>query len=377
MTGRWWLGTALVVGLSLSSYGRVASPAPLANFDGALAQLAKDLADQDLPAAQRIEIIRTLSGWGTPEIRGPLLAALKDPSPEVRATAAIGLGWPRNVEAAPALRTLAENPQEPLIVKAGALQALGVIGDPASRPLLVSATRDPDGRVRQSSLGSLAFGPLADPADRVTFLIQLAEDGGIQQLLRCDAIRELVQVNDDRIPDAFMRIVENEPRFALAMPEGGANANQLMEIRRIEARDVAAWAAEGLGLLKAKRGLPLLIRTAEDRSDFFLRLMSVRSLILLESPEARPVFMRLLDDAVPEVRMWAVIGLEKLADRNALDAVKIRLNDPSPFVRAQAAKTLGHLGDRSIRPVLEELQAREIDSNVQYAVDEALNQLPR
>jgi HEAT repeat protein len=374
---RWWFGTTLVVALSLSSYGGTASPAPLANFDTALAQLAKDLADPELPAAQRIEIIRTMSGWGTPEIRGPLLAALKDPSPEIRATAAIGLGWPKNVEAAPALRALAENPQEPLLVKAGALQALGVIGDPASRPLLVAATRHSDGRVRQSALGSLTFGPLTDPSDRVTFMIQLAEDGGVQQLLRCDAIRELAQVNEERVVDGLMRVVENEPRFAMALPEGGANAQQLMEIRRIQARDVAAWAAEALGLLKAKRALPLLSRTAEDKSDFFLRLMATRSLIMLEAPEARPVFMSLLGDEVPEVRMWAVIGLEKLGDRSALGAVKARLNDPSPFVRSQAAKTLGQMGDASSRPLLEELQTRETDSNVQYAVEEALTKLPR
>src|SRR5712692_9476600 len=124
MTGRWWLGAVLIVVLSLSSYGQAASPAPLANFEAALAQLAKDLADQNLPVAQRIEIVRTLSGWGTPEVRAPLLAALKDPSAEIRATAAIALGWPNNREATAALRALAESREEPPLVTAGALQAL-------------------------------------------------------------------------------------------------------------------------------------------------------------------------------------------------------------------------------------------------------------
>jgi HEAT repeat protein len=377
MTGRWWLGAALVVVLSLSSYGQGASPAPLANFDAALVQLAKDLADQNLPVAQRLEVVRTLAGWGTPEVREPLLAALKDPSPEIRATAAIALGSPDNREAAPALRAVAESPGESPLVTAGALEALGVIGDPSSRALLVAATRHTDARVRQSALKSLALGPLADPADRVQYLIQLAEDAALQQLLRCDAIRELSGVSEDRVVDSLIRILENEPRFAMALPEGGGNAQQIMEIRRIQARDVAAWAAEGLGALKAKRALALLMRTAEDRSDFFLRLMSLRSLILLELPEARPVFVRLLDDPVPDVRMWGLIGLGQLADRTAVGAVQTRLTDPSPLVRTQAVKTLALLGDAKVRPVLEDLQKRETDSNVQYAVEEALTQLPR
>ena len=377
MTGRWWFGASLVVVLSLSSHGREASPAPLANFGAAVAELAKDLADQTLPVAQRLEVVRTLAGWGTPEVREPLLAALKDPSPEIRATAATALGAPDNREAAPALRALAESPEESALVKAGALEALGVIGDPSSRALLVVATRHADARVRQSALKALALGPLADPADRIPYLIQLAEDGALQQLLRCDAIRELSSVSEDRVVDSLIRILETEPRFAMALPEGGGNAQQIMEIRRIQARDVAAWAAEGLGALKAKRALALLMRTAEDRSDFFLRLMSLRSLILLELPEARPLFVRLLEDPVPDVRMWGLIGLGRLADRTAVGAVQTRLTDPSPLVRTQAVTTFAELGGAKARPVLEDLQQRETDSNVQYAVQEALTKLPR
>ena len=368
---------SLVVVLSLSSHGQEASPAPLANFGAAVAQLAKDLADQTLPVAQRLEVVRTLAGWGTPEVREPLLAALKDPSPEIRATSATALGSPDNREAAPALRALAESPEESPLVKAGALEALGVIGDRSSRALLVVATRHADARVRQSALKALALGPLADPADRVPHLIQLAEDGALQQLMRCDAIRELSSVSEDRVVDSLIRILETEPRFAMALPEGGGNAQQIMEIRRIQARDVAAWAAEGLGVLKAKRAVALLMRTAEDRSDFFLRLMSLRSLILLELPEARPLFVRILEDPVPDVRMWGLIGLGRLADRTAVGAVQTRLTDPSPLVRTQAVTTFAELGGAKARPVLEDLQQRETDSNVQYAVEEALTKLPR
>ena len=377
MTRRWWSGAGLVLVLLLSSSGLAAGPAPLSNADAALAQLAKDLADQSQPVAQRVEGVWVLGGWGGPKVRGPLLATLNDPAPELRAASARALGWPGNREAIAALRERVEASEEATTVKAAALESLGIIGDPANRPLLVAATRHPDAPVRQSALWGLTLGPLADPADRIPYLIQLAEDRAFQGLLRCDALRALFNVNEERVVDAFIRILENEPRFALAPPEGPGIQQQIMEIRRVQARDVSAWAAEGLGQLKAQRALALLLKTAEDRSDYFLRLMSLRSLVILGVPESRPVFIRRLQDPVPDNRILALVGLAQLADRTAIGPVLTRLADDSSLVRAQAALTIATIGDASVRPALEELQKRESESNVQSALDEALVRLPR
>jgi len=372
---RWW--PALLLVLSLPSQGLAANPAPLSNVDAALAQLSKELADQSLSVPQRVEIIRALSGWGGSRVVAPLVAALKDPSEEIRGTAARGLGWRGNNEAAPALRELVAAPQETVPVKAGAVEALGLIGDPPDRAVLAEATKHNDARVRQAALVGMAFGPLSEPSNRIPYLLQLAEDQALQGLLRCDAVRELTNVNEERVVDAFIRILENEPRFALNLPEGENAQQQLMEVRRVQARDVAAWVAEGLGQLKAKRALGLLQRTAEDRSDFFLRLMSLRALIVLNDPGSRPVLVRRLDDPVPDVRRLALVGLGELKDRTAVPVVQTRLTDTAAMVRAQAATTLAVLGDPTVRPALEDLQKREIDSNVQYAVDEALSHLSR
>ena len=376
MTRRWWPVLLLVLAGSLN--GPAATAAPLSNAGAALSQLAKDLADQSQPVSQRIEIIRALSQWPSPQTLTALVGALKDPSEELRATAARGLGWPGNREGAPALRAVVASPEETPLVKAGAVEALGLIGEPPDRALLIEAAKHADARVRQAALVGITFGPLTDQANRIPFLLQLAEDQAFQGLLRCDAIRELSSVKEDRVVDTFVRILETEPRFALALPEASAAAQQqMMEIRRVQARDVAAWVAEGLGLLEAKRASPLLRRTAEDKSDFFLRLTSLRALNALNDPESRPVLVRRLDDPVPDVRRLALVGLGQLADRTAVDVVLARLTDANPMVRAQAAATLGVLGDPKVRPALEDLQTRETDSNVQYAVDQALTQLPR
>jgi len=377
MTRRWWLGAALIWVLSFASNGLAAGPPPLSNAEAGLAQLAKDLADQSQPVAQRLEIVRALGGWGTAQVRAPLLATLKDPAPELRAAAARALGWSGNREAIAALRGLVEASDEADAVKAAALESLAIIGDPASRPLLVAASRHPDAGVRQAALWAVALGPFSDPADRTPYLIQLAEDRALPGLLRCDALRALFTVKEDRVVEALIRILENEPRFAVNLPEGPGTQQQMMEIRRVQARDVAAWAAEGLGQLKATSASVLLLKTAEDRSDYFLRMMSLRSLIILGVPEARAVFLSRLADPVPENRVLGLIGLTHLADRTLLGPVMGRLSDPSPVVRTQAVIAATVLGDATVRPTLETLQRIESDSNVQGALEEALTRLPR
>ena len=69
-----------------------------------------------------------------------------------------------------------------------------------------------------------------------------------------------------------------------------------MAIRFRQARDVRAWAAAGLGQLEAREALPLLLRSAEDGDDFFLRFTSMDALVAWKSREALPVFLRRVGD---------------------------------------------------------------------------------
>ena len=148
-----------------------------------------------------------------------------------------------------------------------------------------------------------------------------------------------------------------------------------MALRYAQARDVAAWAAAGLGVLEVRAAVPLLLKTAEDTSDFFLRLMSIRSLITWNVPEAFPVFVRRLEDPLTDNRVLALMGIERLGDRKAVEPVLARITDESPAVRAQAIATLAALGDAKVRPSLEALQQTEPDPNVQGALEAALSRL--
>lgn len=375
---RWWMSGALVLAaFCFPVSGQAAGPTPLSNAGPAMAEFGKIVNDQSQPMAERLEVVRAFGVWASPQVRDPLMVALKDPSPDMRLAAAQALGWPGNRESVAALRERFEAPDEALAVKAAALRALGRIGDRSVRPLVVSAAQHADAGVRESALWSLALGSLTDPADRTPFLLRLVADQAVDGQVRCDGIRALGDVKEARVVDALMQILEREPRPRVALPAGPPNQQQVMALRYAQGRDVPAWTAAILGKLEDRRALPLLLKSAEDPDDFFLRLMSLQTLIAWNAPEARPVYARRLEDALPDNRILALMGLAKLGDKSATPLVLARLSDPSSSVRAQAALVLAELGDASSRAPLEALKKRETNSDVLVAVEDALAHLPR
>jgi HEAT repeat protein len=372
MKWRWWACGFLVLALLWGSAPPAAGAPPLSNAGPALDEMGKRIEDQSLPAAERLEIIGVLGQWATAQARPPLVAVLKDPLPEIRAAAARALGWPGNNDAVPALRERIETPGEAAVVRAAAVGSLGRIGDRAVRALVITATSDPDMSVRTAALASVTFGSLADPADRTAYLMRVAEDRALEAQLRAAAVRALGSVKAEGVVESLTRILEHEPRMTIALPPGQPTELQVMTLRYAQARDVAGWTASALGQLEARSALPLLLRTAEDPNDFFLRQMSIWTLVAWNVPEAFPVLVRRLEDPLADNRILALGGLARLGDRQAVDPVLARLSDQSAPVRAQAVKTLGALGDPKVRQPLEALQQTESDPDVLGALEDEL-----
>jgi HEAT repeat protein len=349
--------------------------APFSDAAAVLEDLGKQVQDQSRSEAERLELIRTLRDWGTAQVRAPLLVVLKDPLPSIRAASANALGWSGNSEAVAALRDRIETPDEASAVRAAALQSLGRIGDDSGRPVVLARIRDPNDEVRGAALWSVTFGSLAKPADRMPFLRQVAEDRGVDLLMRCQAITLLGEAKDVAATELLMRLLEHEPPIPMPLPRDGASQQEVMMVRYRETRDVRAWAAAALGRIEAKTALPLLLRSAEAPEDFFLRLTSVRALVSWDVPAARPVLVRRLDDPFPDTRVAALTGLAKSGDQSVVDAVLARLSDPKGKVRAQAVATLAELGDRRVRPELEALRRTDPSLDVQQALEKALTRL--
>jgi HEAT repeat protein len=382
-TKSWCLSLAgvLVVALTMvrsTSAGQ--GSVPLSDATAVLEDFAKQVQDQNRPEAERLKVLKVLADWGTPQVREALLAALKDPLPSIREAAARGLGWPGNREAVAALIARVESSDEVSAVKAASLESLGRIGDDASRSVVLAATRDPDTTIRQAALWSLTFGALAKPNDRIPLARQAAEDRDVDLQLRCKAILFLGEVKDTGSTELLTKLLEHEPPLT-TMPQPRdtppLTQEQVLIIRYWEARDVRACAAASLGVIRAMTALPLLLRSAEDPDDFFVRLISVQVLVSWDVPEAHDVLVRRLDDPFADTRQVALIGLAKSANQGVVDVVRARLSDSSAKVRAQAVTTLAELGDPRVRPDLEALRRTDESSVVQEALVKALARLPR
>jgi HEAT repeat protein len=194
--------------------------------------------------------------------------------------------------------------------------------------------------------------------------------------LRCEAIRQLARVKEPTSVEFLMRLVETEPATPMALPSREATQQEVMAVRFRQARDVRAWAAAGLGQLDAREALPLLLRTAEDESNFFLRFMSMNSLVAWKAREGLPVFLRRTGDPFPDVRALALTGLARTGDERVAGAVVARLSDPVVQVRVAAVAALADLAPAPVaRPALENLRKHEPDPSVQQAIEVALDRL--
>jgi HEAT repeat protein len=104
---------------------------------------------------------------------------------------------------------------------------------------------------------------------------------------------------------------------------------------------------------------------------------SVESLVAWNAPEAFPVFVRRLNDPLPEVRVLALTGLERLGDQKGVGPVLGSLSDPNVMVRARAVTAVAALGGSKVRAQLEALAKTEQEPEVMAALENALSQSAR
>lgn len=124
-------------------------------------------------------------------------------------------------------------------------------------------------------------------------------------------------------------------------------------------KKVAAFFVEFLAEVRDDRISTLLADLVNDRP-FEWRPAAIASLAAHARAADRDLFRKMLDDPLWGVRAGAILGLEKIGDKDAVPEIRKRLDDEAYEVRARAARTLHAFGDESGLPVMVESLSIEI-----------------
>jgi HEAT repeat protein len=311
---------------------------------------------------------------------------------------------------APALSLLADAAREARVeVRLAALDALGRMAGGVGLPVLGGLLEDPDPRIRVAAfqavaqagspaiplLGEVLISARAQAEDRERVVHLLARIGGepaaevlraaltdphppVQQAAMDAAIRmgdAAAQPLCRSLKDPNPAVRRAAAHALVALHEAAVEPTiRLMRDRQEETRVEAAWV---LGMLRDRRSIPVLSAALNDAA-LEVQQAAVLGLARIHEPGAQEALEGGLRHSNRRVRLWAAEALERrgwsppdpewrtrfaLATENwpavveagsaAAPAVAALLGDPAPLVRIAAARVLGRIGDRAVIPALE------------------------
>jgi HEAT repeat protein/cyclophilin family peptidyl-prolyl cis-trans isomerase len=328
-----------------------------------------------------------------------LIRLLADGEARVRRRAALAAGRVGLREAVDPLRPLlAADPERD--VRAMAAFALGLIGDPVARPALVTALADPDPVVQGRAADAL--GMIADRADAtaVSQMVQAHIKGGALASIQPDdltyplaapgeavrlGIYALVRLGSYDALAAAVLEANGQPvsawwPIAYALRRGGdARAvPALLALLNTPGRYTAAFAAQGLGALKATSAAAPLRQIVERRSaPAAVVIQAMRALATLGDAPSAPVLTKIVADvdADPTLRLEAMAALSQVATPDSLDLLLDLVTDPLPAIRGLAMRSLARIDPDTFLVTLSGLDP-DRDAAVRAAQATALGSLP-
>jgi cyclophilin family peptidyl-prolyl cis-trans isomerase len=269
---------------------------------------------------------------GLPEAVGPLSKLLGDEEVEVRQIAAFALGLIGDAGARPALLTALKDTDP--TVQGRAAEALGLIG-----------TRDDATAVAAMVLGHVKAGALANIApDDLTYPLAPPVEAarlGLYALVRLGSYESLAMAAVDGTGQPVSRwwpLAYAVQR--LADPRGEPI---LLTLLRTDGRFTPAFAARGLGAMKATAAVEPLTRiVSERRAHPAVVVQAVRSLAALGGTHAAAALIALTSDekADPLLRLEAVTAIGTLEIGGSVDLLLDLVSDQWPPMRAAAMRAL-------------------------------------
>ncbi|KAF5050690.1 MAG: HEAT repeat domain-containing protein [Methanoculleus marisnigri] len=286
----------------------------------------------DYPGVRSVAA-ETVAAFG-PDVLEPLEAALEEPVPVVRLTAA---------------------------------RAIGIIGNPRSIPLLIRHLEDPAREVGVTAARVLGgFGNLA--VEPLAAVLREGGKGG-----RLAAVDALGGIEPGRADEALAYALSDEDRevrekaaTTLMRRRAASMWQSTFGNRAREEKEVSVKSAVGQ---EGREEINTLITALNDRS-VEVQASAATRLIAMGQPAAEGL-LRVLKDDDREMQRAAAGVLGEMREA-ALGPLTDALNDPDRFVRLVAARNLGNIGDARAIEALSGALKSERDSVVRAAVAEAL-----
>jgi HEAT repeat protein len=257
------------------------------------------------------------------------------------------------------------------LVRATAVQALGVLNDDRVVRELVGMLKDQDAAVRLRavrSLNQIGWRP-EDDTTRTAYVLATGNVADVAEL-GADGVQPLVELLNNGTPDKQLAAVKalseiNDPRIPQLMQHA---LNKSSAMVRLVALDTLAQLADP--------------STAESVHRLFkdqasnIRAAAVGTAVSFRDKSVLPMLLPMLRDISWEVRLEVVKALGKLGDATAVQGLCRALQDPDHDVRENAAQSLGKLGDpRSVQPLV--LALMDVQSFVRTAAHNALFRIDR
>jgi cyclophilin family peptidyl-prolyl cis-trans isomerase/HEAT repeat protein len=263
----------------------------------------------------------------------PLSALLAgDDDPEVRQMAAFALGLIGDISARQALQGALTQPSA--VVQGRAAEALGLLGDRTDAPAISGMVRT---HVQAGVLASLAPDDLTYPMRPEVEAVRL----GLYALVRLGDFNALAAAALDAQGQPVSRWWP--VAFALQRIQDARAAPPLVALLNTEGRYTAAFAARGLGAIKASHaGSALTAIVSERQRPPAVIIQAMRALGAIGHAAATPALSAIVADAKADhaLRLEALAALGALRATSASDLLLDLMSDTSPSIRAAAMRAL-------------------------------------
>lgn len=292
-----------------------------------------------------------------------LVLLLSDAEARVRRRAALAVGRVGIAEgASPLMRLLADGNPE---VRQMAAFSLGLIGDPSARGALLAALDDSSPVVQGRA--AEALGRIGDRADAAAIggVVRRHVQAGALNGLDPDADVVGLQGTADAVRlgiEALAMLGSADDMFAAVLDAAGQPVSAwwpvayglqrvpdprgsaaLLSLLDTPGRYTAAFAARGLGAMRATGSVPALVRIVESRNAApAVVVQAVRALAAIADPTAVTALTRVaVDTALPaSMRADAVVGLAAAPGTESTDVLLDLLGDRAADVRGAAMRAL-------------------------------------